>query len=97
MEKQAPREAPWDLVIVGKYVITPDVFDYLKKAKPGPRGEIVLAEVLNTMIADGKAVYGYEFEGEWLECGTKEAWLKSNIRLALQHPEYGKWVRSLQS
>lgn len=77
------------LAIVGKYILTSEVFDYLKKAKPGKRGEIVLAEVLDKMLKDGKVIYGYEFEGKWLECGNKLSWLESNFYLSLKHPQFG--------
>ncbi len=96
VEKPSENEAPSDLAIVGKYILTPEVFDYLKQAKPGLNGEIVLAEVLNKMIEDGKVVYGYEFDGEWLECGTKEGWMISNIRLALKDPKWQKELEKLK-
>lgn len=89
IEKPPLDKAPSDLAIIGKYILTPEVFDYLKKAKAGPKGEIILAEVLNKMLNDGKLVYGYEIKGKWLECGTKLEWLKSNIYLSLKHPKFG--------
>ncbi|MDD2731702.1 MAG: sugar phosphate nucleotidyltransferase [Candidatus Pacebacteria bacterium] len=93
VEKPEPENAPSDLVIVGKYILTPEVFGYLKKAKPGPKGEIILAEVLDKMIKDGKLVYGYEIEGKWLECGNKLSWLKSNIYFSLKHPKFGPEIK----
>jgi len=90
VEKPSLEEAPSDLAIVGRYILTPEVFDYLKKAKPTKKGEIYLAEVLNNhMLRDGKLIYGYELEGKWLECGDKLRWLKSNLYLSLKHPKYG--------
>jgi UTP--glucose-1-phosphate uridylyltransferase len=90
IEKPALEEAPSNLAIVGRYILTPEVFDYLKRAKPGKNGEIILAEVINNqMLRDGKLVYGYEIEGNWLECGDKLKWLKSNLYLSLKHPGYG--------
>ena len=89
VEKPVIDKAPSDLAIVGKYILTPEVFDYLKKAKPSKKGEIVLAEVLEEMIGDGKVIYGYQFEGNWLECGTKEDWLECHFYLTLKHPQYG--------
>ena len=88
IEKPAPGEEPSDMAIIGKYVLTPEVFDYLKTAKPNKKGEIVLAETLNAMIQAGKTIYGYEIEGKWLECGTKLNWLKSNIYLALKDSRF---------
>lgn len=95
IEKPAIDKAPSDLAIVGKYILTPEVFDYLKKAKPSEKGEIILAEVFDEMIKDGKAIYGYQFEGQWLECGTKEGWLKCHFYLTLKHPQYGLKLREV--
>ena len=89
VEKPAIDEAPSDLAIVGKYILTPEVFDYLKKAKPSKKGEIMLAETLDSMIKDGKIIYGYQFEGKWLECGNKLNWLKSSFYLSLKHHKFG--------
>lgn len=94
IEKPALSEAPSDLAIVGRYILTPEVFDYLKKAKPSRKGEIFLAEVLNDqMLKDGKLIYGYELEGEWLECGDKLRWMESAIYLSLKHPKYGPEIK----
>jgi UTP--glucose-1-phosphate uridylyltransferase len=93
VEKPSPGEAPSNLAIVGKYILTPEVFEYLTKAKPGKRGEIILGECLGKMIEDGKEIYGCEFEGKWLECGNKLEWLKSHIYLCLKHPEFGKDIK----
>ena len=89
IEKPKQEEAPSDLAIVGKYILTPEVFGYLKKAKPSAKGEIILAEVFDKMLKEGKTIYAYEFEGTWLECGTKTEWLKSNLYFSLNHPKYG--------
>ena len=94
IEKPSSEQAPSGLAIVGRYILTPDVFDYLKKAKPNKRGEIILADVFNNqMLQDNKLIYGYELEGEWLECGDKARWLKSNLYLSLKHPKYGPEIR----
>jgi len=94
IEKPSLTEAPSNLAIVGRYILTPEVFDYLKKAKPNKKGEIILADVFNNqMLQDGKVIYGYEFEGVWLECGDKQRWLKSNLYFSLKHPKYGPELR----
>jgi len=89
IEKPKIEQAPSDLAIVGKYILTPEIFDYLRKIKPNEKGEIILANALNLMLKEGKIVYGYEFEGKWLECGNKIEWLKSHLYLSLNHPQYG--------
>ena len=99
-EKPASEQASSDLVIVGRYMLTPEIFGYLKKTKENKRGEIILAEALNLMIKDGKMIYGYEISGEWLECGKKIDWLKSNLYLCLKHPEFGpilrEWLKKIK-
>lgn len=93
-EKPAIENLPSDLAIVGRYILTPEVFYYLKKAKPGPKGEIILAEAINNyMIKEGKVIYGREMEGKWLECGDKLKWLKSNLYFSLNHPKFGPALR----
>jgi len=90
IEKPSLEQAPSDLAVIGRYILTPEVFDYLKKARPSKKDEIILAEVFNNyMLRDGKVIYGYELEGKWLECGDKLRWLKSNLYLSLKHPQYG--------
>ncbi|OGZ71316.1 MAG: hypothetical protein A2904_00935 [Candidatus Staskawiczbacteria bacterium RIFCSPLOWO2_01_FULL_33_9] len=88
VEKPTPQNTPSNLAIVGKYILTPEVFDYLKKAVPSEKGEIILAEVFDKMLSDGKVIYGYELKGEWLECGDKLKWLKSFFYLSLKNPKY---------
>jgi len=93
VEKPTPEAAPSDLAIVGKYILTSEVFGYLKKAKPSEKGEIFLSETFDKMIKDGKIIYGYEIEGKWLECGNKLGWLESHLYLSLKHPEFGPKLR----
>lgn len=83
VEKPPAEEAPSDLAVVGKYLITPDVFSYLKKTKPTKKGEVILANAFRNMLGDKKSIHGHEVKGKWLECGNKLAWLKSNTYLAL--------------
>ena len=96
VEKPAtPEAAPSNLVSVGRRILTSEVFDYLKKAKPNKKGEVVLGEVLGEMAKDGKILYGYELEGKWLECGEIKSWLYSFVRTTLLHPTYGKDIQKL--
>ncbi len=75
------------MAIGGKYILTPDIFEFLEKAKPNDKKEIILAEVFREMLNQGKTIYGYQFEGKWLECGTKDLWLKSLVYLAFKNYE----------
>jgi UTP--glucose-1-phosphate uridylyltransferase len=93
IEKPEPSEIPSNLVIVGKYILTPEVFKYLKKATPSKKGEIILAEVFDKMLSDGKVIYGCELKGEWLECGDKLKWLKSFFYLALKDPRFNSELK----
>ena len=93
IEKPAADQIQSNLVIVGKYVLTPQVFSYLKKAKPSEKGETILGEVFDKMLADGLPIYGFEIKGEWLECGDKLKWLKSFFYLSLKDPVFGKELK----
>ena len=93
IEKPELAQAPSELAIAGRYVFTPDIFGYLLKTKPNKKKEIILAEALKLMIKNGKIIYGYELEGEWLECGRPEEWLRTNLYLCLRDPEYGPMLR----
>jgi len=83
------EESPSNLAIVGKYIFTSEVFEWLKKTSLNKNKELITDEVLAKAIGDGKEVYGYEFEGKWLECGNKLAYLKSNLYLSLKHHQFG--------
>jgi len=89
IEKPELSEVTSNMVVIGKHILTPEVFEYLKKAKPSKKGEIILAEVFDKMLDDGKTIYGYEIKGEWLECGDKPKWLKSFLYFALKDPRFG--------
>ena len=87
VEKPPLAEAPTDLIVIGRYVITPDVMQILKKTKPGKDGEIRLAGAFEELIKKNKALYGRVFEGTWYNCGNKFGFLKAQIELGLKHPE----------
>ena len=93
VEKPSPAEIPSNLAIVGKYILTPEVFTYLKKATPSKKGEIILAEVFDKMLSEGKVIYGYELKGEWLECGDKLKYVKSFFYMALKDPRFRDELR----
>lgn len=79
VEKPKIEEAPSNLAVVGKYIITPEVLQYLQTIPYDPKKEIRLAYAFEKMLADKKKILGYQFDGVWLECGTREDWLKSNL------------------
>ena len=93
MEKPELSHIQSNLVSVGKYVLTPNVFEHLKHVKFAERPEYALADAFQEMIDNGMPIYGYELKGEWLECGDKLKWLKSFIYLSLKDPAFGKDLR----
>ena len=75
------RNPPSSFAIVGKYILTPQIFSYLKKIRPH-NGEIILANALRQQIKEGKQVFGLWIKGKWLECGDRKKWLESLIFIA---------------
>ncbi|MFZ2390812.1 MAG: sugar phosphate nucleotidyltransferase [Minisyncoccales bacterium] len=86
-------EAPSDLVILGRYIITPEVFKRIEEDKSMRMNDYSISQVLGQMAEEGKVIYGYEIKGEWLECGDKNSWFKSFLTLALDHPEFGSKIK----
>jgi len=87
VEKPPLAQAPSDLVVIGRYVITPNVMQLLQKTKPGKDGEIRLAGAFEDLLKKNKALYGCVFDGTWYNCGNKFGFLKAQIELGLKHPE----------
>ncbi len=76
VEKPDPKEAPSNFALVGKYVLTPESLQYLKKVK-AKNGEIILANSLKLMLKDKKKIFGVATQNKWIECGTKEKWMEN--------------------
>ena len=93
VEKPKPEEAPSNLVAVGKYIITPEVFDVLANMKNGKSGEIRLADAFEIMLESNRPLYGRILDGEWLDTGDKFNFMKASIHMGLKHPEIGKKLR----
>ena len=85
---EKPEEAPSDLAILGRYILTPEIFEALETTPPGWGGEIQLSDGLALMLQK-QAVYGYEFEGEYYDAGNPLGLLKATVALALSHPRIG--------
>jgi UTP--glucose-1-phosphate uridylyltransferase len=94
VEKPEISDSPSDLAIVGKFVLTPEVFQWLENSPLNKNNETILSEVLNKALQEGQEVYGYEFEGKWLECGNKMAYLKSNFYLSSKSEKFGKELKT---
>ncbi len=101
IEKPSPSEAPSNLVAVGIYVLTPEVLSWLTTMKPGPNGELRLADAFQQMLAHDRPIYGQEFNGTWLDTGDKLGFIKATIKLGLKNKEIGpelkKFIRTLSS
>jgi len=101
MEKPKKEEAPSRLVAVGKYVITPEVFEVLGGMKNGKSGEIRLADAFDLMLEKDRPIYGKELEGEWLDTGEKLNFITTTIKIGLKHPEIGeklkKFIKELKA
>ena len=76
IEKPNPEEAPTNLAIIGRYILTPEVFSYLKNTKPGAGGEIQITDALKEMAKNGK-VLAYKFKGIRFDCGSVDGYVKS--------------------
>ena len=86
VEKPEPDVAPSNLAIIGRYVLTPKIFDKLEQTQRGSGGEIQLTDAIEALMEDQR-VYAYEFEGTRYDAGTTMGWLKASVELALQRPE----------
>jgi UTP--glucose-1-phosphate uridylyltransferase len=86
VEKPHPSVAPSRLAIPGRYVLTPDIFDFLQNAQPGVQGEIQLTDSLQA-LAKKRKMYAYQFEGERFDAGDKFGYLQANLHYALKRPE----------
>ncbi|CAI2575894.1 UTP--glucose-1-phosphate uridylyltransferase GalU [Apilactobacillus kunkeei] len=86
VEKPNPEDAPSDLAIIGRYLLTADIFDILENTKPDKGNEIQLTDAIDTLNKKGK-VYAHEFKGDRYDTGNKFGWLQTNIEFGLKHPE----------
>lgn len=88
VEKPSPNEAPSNLGVVGRYVLTPGVFDLLENIGKGAGGEIQLTDAISQLLKKQK-VFAYRFNGTRYDCGDKLGYLRATVELALVHPEFG--------
>lgn len=86
VEKPKIEEAPSDIAILGRYIITPAIFDYLETQDAGTGGEIQLTDALRRLAKD-EAMYAYDFKGHRYDVGTKTGFLQANLEFALRNPE----------
>ncbi|EUJ59157.1 UTP-glucose-1-phosphate uridylyltransferase [Listeria fleischmannii FSL S10-1203] len=94
VEKPKAEEAPSDLAILGRYLLTPQIFDYLETQEPGAGGEIQLTDAINR-LNEIQRVFAYDFEGHRYDVGDKFGFIQTTMAFALDHPELKLEVRQL--
>lgn len=87
VEKPKPEEATSDLAVMGRYVLTPDVFDALRATQPGALGEVQLTDGIARLLGS-RDVWGVELDGRLLDVGTPAGWLQTNLQLARNDAEF---------
>jgi UTP--glucose-1-phosphate uridylyltransferase len=89
VEKPKPADAPSNLAVVGRYVLTPAIYDKLERVGRGAGGEIQLTDGIAALLAD-ESIYSYAFEGKRYDCGSKLGYLEATVEFGLKHRRLGK-------
>jgi UTP--glucose-1-phosphate uridylyltransferase len=92
VEKPAPAEAPSNLAVIGRYVLTPGIFDALDRITPGAGGELQLTDAIKLLLED-EPVYGFTFKDGRFDVGNKLDYLKATVELALEREDLGPPLR----
>jgi len=93
VEKPAPEDAPSNLAIIGRYILTPEIFPALERTKPGKGGEIQLTDGLR-LLMEKQPIYAYEFQGKRYDAGDKLGFLKATVEFGLKNAEFGNEFRT---
>jgi UTP--glucose-1-phosphate uridylyltransferase len=93
VEKPAVADAPSDLAIIGRYLLTPEIFDILDNQKPGKGNEIQLTDAIDT-LNQTQRVFAHEFKGDRYDVGNKFGYVKTNVEYGLTHPEVKDELRA---
>ena len=94
MEKPKPEDAPSNLAVVGRYILTPRIFDLLTNLPRGAGNEIQLTDGIARLL-DHEFVLAHAFEGTRYDCGSKLGYLEATLAYGLRHPETGAEFREL--
>ncbi|WP_320044448.1 UTP--glucose-1-phosphate uridylyltransferase GalU [uncultured Desulfobacter sp.] len=86
IEKPTPEEAPSNLAIVGRYILTPKIWEYLGKKQTGAGGEIQLTDAMKGLLTE-QPIFGYKFKGTRFDCGDKVGFQMANLSFSLDRPE----------
>jgi len=92
VEKPSPEKAPSTEAVVGRYIITPEIFKILREENSGKDGEIRLADAFVKYLSLGGELYSRSFSGERYDCGNKFDFIRAQIEVGLNHPDIGKDV-----
>jgi UTP--glucose-1-phosphate uridylyltransferase len=92
VEKPKPEDAPSRLAIIGRYVLTPEIFGAIENVQPGAGGEIQLTDALRLLLRN-RPIYGFRFEGTRYDAGDKLGFLKATVEFALQRQDLGNPFR----
>ncbi|WP_295528858.1 UTP--glucose-1-phosphate uridylyltransferase GalU [uncultured Pseudacidovorax sp.] len=92
VEKPSPENAPSRLGVAGRYVLTPGVFEEIRRQPKGAGGEIQLTDGIASLMKK-ESVYAYSYKGVRYDCGSKEGFLQATVELALAHPEVGSYFK----
>lgn len=92
VEKPRPEVAPSNLAVVGRYILTPRIFQLLQETQPGAGGEIQLTDAIAALLAE-ETVLAYRFAGKRYDCGSKFGYVQATMEYALRHPELGERTR----
>jgi UTP--glucose-1-phosphate uridylyltransferase len=101
VEKPKKEEAPSNLAVIGRYILTPSVLTTLNTLKEGAGGEIQLTDAIAKEIAEDRDVYGYRFRGQRYDCGSKAGYLQATVAFGLSRPElrdeFGSYLDEMAS
>lgn len=92
VEKPAPEVAPSRMGVAGRYILTPAIFEHIRRQATGVGGEIQLTDGISSLLTE-ETVYALQYQGKRYDCGSKEGFLEATVELALQHPEVGEHFR----
>ena len=93
VEKPKPEDAPSNLAVVGRYILTPAIYDHLAQTGKGAGGEIQLTDAIASLL-DDEPVHVLRFSGRRYDCGSKIGYLRATVEYALRHPELGENFRA---
>ncbi len=93
IEKPSPEEAPSNLAVIGRYILTPRIFDLLGNQQKGAGGEIQLTDAMSQLLKE-QPIFGYRFDGTRFDCGDKAGFQMANLAFALEHPEIKDTLRA---